>query len=410
MILEASKKYLFGRFGYRRIGRILLPGFLVVQLLLGYVGQMGLAPAGGILPGSVVKEAQAQGLVNPLNPDVHTTNVNVPTYTGRGVEESIRTYLCAPGDSTDSETLGTELFTCISKMYRFGIAFGAIALVFFVVYAGYIYMTGGESAKTKAKSTLFSALIGMGIILSSFVLLSFISPDLVKIRPIQPPIFTASNLPSCDSVGFGRNCVLPSGQVFTGGSGTASANLKQYEPLIKRYAQQYQIDFCALNALLDLESSGIYNNVSNGPPNRVDPNHPDKKFYGLPFTRTAKGSSLRGHGIGLGQIFIYGPPPTGSDGDRWSPQGTPSRPGGQFGFDRPLTITDLINPETNISAAAYHFARVKLPHHTVGSEIDRYANAYASRSNSYHGAGSINGVDVNRVYRTKFNQCKGLNL
>lgn len=184
----------------RRTGRILLTGLLVVNLLLGYVGQSTLS-------------AQAQSVIPDAIDTTKSGVVGAPQY--GGVEDSIRDYLCVPDDNN----LGTALYVCITKLYRFGIAFGGIALVFFIVFAGYMYMTGGESSKEKAKGILLSGLTGMAIILSSYVLLNFINPDLVKIKPIQPPIFTASSLPSCEEVGYGQDCVLPSGQVQTVSNG-----------------------------------------------------------------------------------------------------------------------------------------------------------------------------------------------
>lgn len=175
--------------------------FLVVQIFISYV--------------AAVSPAQAQGLLNgPLNTNKPAT-VNAPKY-DKGVDKSIESYLCVPSD----KDLGIALYTCISKMYRFGIAFGAVALVFFLVFAGYMYITGGETGKQKGKSIFTSALTGMAIILSSYLLLGFINPELTRIKPIQPPIFTADGLPSCADVGLGEKCVLPDGQVGTGtGSG-----------------------------------------------------------------------------------------------------------------------------------------------------------------------------------------------
>lgn len=174
----------------RQYARVGLTVLLVAQVFFSYA--------------AVPELAQAQ--LNTNSPPI-----NVPTY--KGVDQSIAAYLCVPDDSNK----GTALFNCIGKVYRFGIAFGAIALVFFIVFAGYLYITGGETGKQRGKSMFTTALTGMVIILSSYVLLRFINPDLVKIKPIQPPIFTAGNLPSCAEVGFGVNCVLPSGQINIGG-------------------------------------------------------------------------------------------------------------------------------------------------------------------------------------------------
>lgn len=158
--------------------------------------------------------SHAQGIVNPIDTSKPLSSV-LPTYNA-GVDESIRDYLCTP------EGKGTDLFNCVNRLYRFGITAGAIAVVFFIVLAGYIYITGGEAQKSKAKSIIFSSLTGMGIILGSFVLLNFINPNLVVIKSIQPPIFSSSGLPKCEEIGFSANCIIStgpsSGQIVSGPS------------------------------------------------------------------------------------------------------------------------------------------------------------------------------------------------
>jgi hypothetical protein len=311
----------------REAGRIMLNsflvGFLVLQMLFGTFS-------------SSIIEAQAQIIKDPINTNSPAPAPNVPQYVGFGVEDSIRQYLCAPsGNAT-----GTELFDCVTKIYRFGIAFGAIALVFFVVFAGYMYMAGGETGKTKGKSILFSAITGMAIILSSFVLLKFINPDLVKIKSIQPPIFTANNIPKCEEVGLGVNCVLPNGQIRVSGNGggvPGSANEAQYKDLISKYATQNGLDYCALSALIQKESTFNTLIVSNPPPNTVNTSAGSPPSYNVSFAST-------GHGIGLGQVYIY--------------PGQSSRPGGEFGFTKALTVQDLIVPDTGIRAGAYFFGKL----------------------------------------------------
>lgn len=186
--------------------------FLVIQITLSYFGAFNISNA---------------QIIAPLNTNT-TQSSTAPSYIGKGVEGSIREYLCTP----DGMDAGVALYQCISKVYRFGVAFGAIALVFFLVFAGYMYITGGESGKQKGKSMFLSAITGMVIILSSYVLLGFINPELTKIKPIQPPIFTANDLPSCTDVGLGVTCVLPDGQVSTGGtvSGSGDCTAAGYTP------------------------------------------------------------------------------------------------------------------------------------------------------------------------------------
>jgi hypothetical protein len=329
--------------------KIALSLFLVVQMLFGYF--------------SAVNFISAQGVDGPLDSSKSVVN-NRPIYSG--VDDSLAAYLCVPS----KDSVGTALYSCIGKMYRFGIAFGAIALVFFIVFAGYLYITGGETGKEKGKSVFLSALTGMAIILSSYVLLSFINPELTKIKVIQPPIFTAADLPKCVDVGLGENCVLPNGQVNTGGTGVpGSAAEATYAPLIAKYAPRIgqssaAVNYCVFSSLISKESSYRYNIASNGPPDGsgntvlIDINNSNKKFYNLTFTNGGpNGKAIKGHGIGLGQIFIYGPPASWSS-KGWVDSLTPARSEkASFGFDH-LTVTDLLDPDKNLNASSAFFAKI----------------------------------------------------
>ncbi len=148
------------------------------------------------------------------------TVTGAPEY--KNVDVSVEEYLCTPSEKAD----GHDLERCVNKLYRFGIAFGAIALVFFLVLAGYFYITGGESGKAKGKGIVQNALVGMALLVGSYVLLAFINPNLVAFKPIQPPIFSADELPACDEIGFEDDCVVlnPDGSsttVSTGGAKVA---------------------------------------------------------------------------------------------------------------------------------------------------------------------------------------------
>ncbi len=152
-------------------------------------------------------------ILNPVVVLAQTTStaINVAEYTG--VQGSITQFLCTP---SEGKADGKDIERCINKLYRFGIAFGGIALVFFLVYAGYLYIVGGESGKGKAKGIIQNAFIGIALLLGSYVILYFINPNLTIIKPIQPPIFTAGDFPSCEEVGFEETCVLPGGEIKTG--------------------------------------------------------------------------------------------------------------------------------------------------------------------------------------------------
>lgn len=275
----------------------------------------------------------------PPTPAATSAN-GLPTYTGRGVQDSIEKFLCAPtGD-------GSDLNVCVNRLYRFSISIGAFVLVFMIALAGYYYMLGSEAGKTKAKGLIGSAVAGMIILLSSFVLLNQINPALTKFRPIQPPIFSGGVLPTCEDVDYGETCILNDGQVFVGpGGGTGGAgsgNEAKYRDLITKYAQQRGIEYCALSALMQKESSFNYLIVSNAPPREVDPNS-SPPTYNISFETI-------GHGIGLTQIYIYERRRGTSTG--WT-NGVPARAGREFGFSRPLYVQDLINPDLNVQAGSY---------------------------------------------------------
>lgn len=169
----------------------------------------------------MVKPVVADATPNPSGPVLlaQTTPqpASSPVVKYKGPEKSIQEFLCAPSDAST----GTALYSCIGRLYRFGIAAGALSLVFFVVLAGYFYITGSENGKKKGKDMVFAALTGMAILVFSYVLLRFINPNLAQFRIIQPPIFNAT-LPSCEQVGFGQDCAISSGpnagQVFYAGN------------------------------------------------------------------------------------------------------------------------------------------------------------------------------------------------
>jgi hypothetical protein len=92
-------------------------------------------------------------------------------------ELSIKEFLCTP-DIT--------LYNCINRLYRFGIVAGFFIAVLMIVVAGYMYMTGGEKGKEKGKSYISSTFVAITILLTSYLLLNQINPELTKFKKIQP--------------------------------------------------------------------------------------------------------------------------------------------------------------------------------------------------------------------------------
>lgn len=116
-----------------------------------------------------------------------------------GVSAQIEKFLCAPSGGQTSTNTGTfypdsanannDLFTCINKLYRFAIAAGSVVGIFFIVIAGYLYMSSEGSQETvdRAKSIFASSITAMVILFAGFILLKALNPDLLRFQSIQPP-------------------------------------------------------------------------------------------------------------------------------------------------------------------------------------------------------------------------------
>lgn len=132
-------------------------------------------------------------------------------YIGSGVEAQIKEYLCAPNDVPVSQTSYTNgvftgqqtyqdsaaaannnsgvLYKCINQVYKFAIVIASVVSVFFIVIAGYIYISsdGDQEAVSKAKNILASSIASIVILLVGYVLLKALNPDLVEFHSVQPP-------------------------------------------------------------------------------------------------------------------------------------------------------------------------------------------------------------------------------
>lgn len=144
---------------------------------------------------------------------VDTANTSGKT----AVQQSIETYLCAPTEVSKEKnsnetgsftgmrdrqkekeiqynsglnnTAKYDLYKCINQLYKFAIAISSVIAVFFLVIAGYLYMSSEGNAESvdKAKSILVSSITAMVILFSGYILLRAINPDLITFQNIQPP-------------------------------------------------------------------------------------------------------------------------------------------------------------------------------------------------------------------------------
>ncbi len=139
-------------------------------------------------------------------------------YSTAGISTEIQKYLCTPTPVNVSQTNITngvlnsqgnfqqqaaygnansyDLYNCINKIYQFSIILAGVVGVFFIVIAGYVYMSaeGNDEAVTKAKDILVSTISSMVILMAGFILLKAINPDLIQFRSVQPPSIKISDL------------------------------------------------------------------------------------------------------------------------------------------------------------------------------------------------------------------------
>ena len=172
----------------RQQAKAILTFFIAAQMLLGYFN---------------LAYAQTQ----PIN------------YSNAHVSDQIKTYLCAPSDSSNATTGNTDLFTCINRLYRVAIAIAGSIGILFIVISGYLYMSaeGNQESVDKAKSIFTSTIAAMVILMSGYVLLKALNPDLLHFQSVQPPSITATSIscPSGSTLNALQQCVTASGTIIS---------------------------------------------------------------------------------------------------------------------------------------------------------------------------------------------------
>lgn len=103
-----------------------------------------------------------------------------------------------PGTVTSAGT--TDIVTYLSGAIKLLIALGAALAVLFAIIGGtqYVAASINPSAKSDAKERVAGALLGLAIILSSYLLLNTINPELVnvsfKLEPVTPAAVDLNSL------------------------------------------------------------------------------------------------------------------------------------------------------------------------------------------------------------------------
>ena len=75
----------------------------------------------------------------------------------------------------------------LNGLFRFAIIIGAIAAVLRIAYAGYLYMGQSDmwSHKGQAKAILGDAILGLLLLLSIYIILNQINPDILNLKALN---------------------------------------------------------------------------------------------------------------------------------------------------------------------------------------------------------------------------------
>jgi hypothetical protein len=81
-----------------------------------------------------------------------------------------------------------SLFGCVNQLYKYALIISSIGAVITIMIAGYMYIFSGGSDKRvgAAKSLISSSLLGIGVLLTGFLLLKQINPNILTIGNITP--------------------------------------------------------------------------------------------------------------------------------------------------------------------------------------------------------------------------------
>ena len=94
-------------------------------------------------------------------------------------------YVCEPNNSAIGS--GSNVGTCINNIYVFAVGFIGFMSVLIVVFAGYLYMTGGSENITKAKGYLGAVFAALIIIFGTYLILNTINPNLTNVNGVIVP-------------------------------------------------------------------------------------------------------------------------------------------------------------------------------------------------------------------------------
>jgi len=143
----------------------------------------------------------------------------------------------------------------ILTVYKFGIWSVGIAALLMIMVGGFMYITsaGNNASMEKAKGIIFDSVVGILLVLTAYLILYVINPELVKIKLISGTINTGGG----GSVGIGSTAQLGTGSCSTI---TAAGNPCTVENLQSAFGSQAE----TASAICNRESAGGNPNIGSG--------------------------------------------------------------------------------------------------------------------------------------------------
>ncbi len=272
-----------------------------------------------------------------------------------------------------------DLIGTVNLIFGYAFAFLAAATVLMLIVGGirYIVASGNQQMIEQAKKTIQFAIIGLVVVILSFVIVG----SILNILGFKNDPFgqVACDLSFAGTTGGGPGGgALPPGPPpgRPGQEPVGPGATGQWSDLINQKARENNIEPCALQSVVQRESGGkadaIGHDAHNG---HGDPLTGDEPRHGLDWNHS--------HGIGLTQVTIF---PLEHTYGQWQDSNTPSRKIGSTWY----TVSDLLDPGENMTAGAEYLA-------FCNNKCD---GDYQCSFGCYNGAGTDSGYAqaVNSMY------------
>jgi len=83
--------------------------------------------------------------------------------------------------ATNPCNAATSIGQCVSRIYIWALAAAALLALLYMIFGGYLVMTAAGNAQQRSKGIDYinSSLIGVALLLSAYLILNTINPDLV---------------------------------------------------------------------------------------------------------------------------------------------------------------------------------------------------------------------------------------